>query len=625
MLRYIYILLFISIGLRLSAEGTKQLRPTESDKGNIQINDGSRLFALENTDTIHRLFIHINNTSEKIYFGFQPLDRSAGRLATFQIKDPNGVVVYARSDIPINSGDDGFIENYSEAVIGPQISGLPVGGYKPLSLVPTITGDYYIEFAAIGGTYHFDLFDVAVVDNGNNLINGRLWSYAWDFSTQSSDARCNATMFVYTADRYTTSVNLNGIQPWGFVVSCNGTGPNSSGRTVTNRKSVSGNQTQPKYKIFLNQPDPVVYPSAIAPAMIEDLALMSIPFSGSPVKFYLNMNKSGLVELFLGVDGVIGYQPRDKDVVIVKNIQAGGDTITWDGKDLTGAYVSENVVVEVNSRFSTGITHLPIFDAENQTRGFIVNRITPISERASVYWDDSLIGGTTNLVGASGNTDGHTWTGGFGDGKTLNTWWNGYENDNLKSFTFYMDGTGTMLPISLSLFTATVEDENVRIRWQTSSETDNSYFEIQRSANGVDWEYAGWAEGAGNSTTVKKYSKLDQEPLKGISYYRLKQIDLDGKFSYSQTRSVTFPKEVIPLFNKFTASPNPALNSITIELVGSITDNVIDIFTLQGKSLAKEISIIKINDLSYSIDISKLVRGSYILSVNGDNNIFLKE
>jgi len=624
MLRFVYLIIFISIGLRLSAEGTKQLRPAESDKGNIQINDGGRPFALEtNTDTLHRLFIHINNTSEKIYFGFQPLDRTVGK-ATFRIKDPNGNVVYAKTNVPVASGDDGFIENYSEAVTGPQIMGLPLGGYKPLSLVPTIVGDYYIEFAAIG-TYHFDIFDITVVDSLNNPKNGRLWSYAWDLNTQSPDARYNATMFVYTADRYTTSVNLNGIQPWGFVISCNGTGPRSTGNVVTNRKSVTGNQTQPKYKIFLNQPDPVVYPSATAPAMIEDLALMSIPITGSPVKFYLNMDKSGLVELFLGVDGILGYQPRNKDVVITKNIQAGGDTITWDGKDLTGAYVSENVVVEVNSRFSTGITHLPIFDAENQTRGFIVNRITPVSERASVYWDDSLISGTTNLIGASGNTDGHVWTGGFGDSKTLNTWWNGYENDNLKSFTFYMDGTGTMLPITLTLFTATIEDGNVRLRWQTASETDNSYFEIQRSVNGVDWEYAGWAEGAGNSTTLKKYTILDQEPLKGVSYYRLKQIDLDGKFSYSAIRSVSFPKEIIPLFNKFTASPNPALNSITIELVGSITDNVIDIYTIQGKSLAKEISIQKINDLSYSIDISKLVRGSYILSVNGDNNIFLKE
>ena len=550
--------------INVNAEGTKQLRPTSSDFGNVEINDQGRPFALEsNADTLHRLYIHIQSTSEKIYFGFQPKDKTAGH-GTFRILNPSGTVVYARTNVPTATGA-GYIESYNEAVAGPKIGGSPAAGYNPLSYTPTTTGDFYIEFTTTTGTtYHFDLFDITVVNASNQPIDGRLWSYAWDFSTQGGLNVYNATMYVYSGDKYTTSVNFNGMQPFGFVVSCNSKGTQNTGNEAIDRQSVTGNHTYPEYKVFLNIPDPTVYTAAVIPTMVQDLSVLGSPITGSPVKFYLNMNKSGTVEIFLDLDGVAGYQAGNKDVVLVDVINAGGDTVIWDGKDAAGTLVVQNVTVGVTSRFSTGVTHFPIFDDEYSNNGLIVNRITPNASRAAVYWDDSQFGGTVNMIGASGNADGHnfpTVSGGYGNLRTINTWWNGFENNDLKSFSFTMDGS--FLPISLSNFSGIISKQSITLRWTTESETNNNFFELLRSSNGANWETIAKMNGAGTSTTVNEYHYEDNNPIIGITYYQLKQVDYDGTSSFSKIIAIHFTDTTV--VNSYKIYPIPAINSVTIE------------------------------------------------------------
>jgi len=622
----IYILFTILISTNIFAEGTKQLRPTSSDYGNVEINDQHRPFALEsNTDSLHRLYIHIQNTSEKIYFGFQPKDKNLG-TGTFQIRNASGIIVYTQTSVPIASGA-GYIEDYNEAVAGPKIGGLPAGGYNPLSFSPATTGDFYIEFTTTlgsGVTYHFDLFDITVVDASNQPINGRLWSYAWDLSTQGGTNVYNATMYVYTTDKYTTSIDFNGMQPYGFVVSCNSKGTQNTGNEAQDRKSVTGNHTYPEFKVFLSAPDPNVYTSAITPSMIEDLKVLGTPLTGSPVNFYLNMSKSGTVEIFLDLDGVAGYQAGNKDVVIVDAINAGGDTLVWNGKDATGTYVVQNVTVGVTSRFATGVTHFPIYDDEYSQYGIIVNRISPNASRASVYWDDSKInGGTVNLTGASGNNDGHNYPtnikADYGDTITVNTWWNGYENNDLKSFSFSMDGT--YLPISLLSFNCENKNDSIIINWKTASETNNDYFELQRSENGTQWKTLVKIDGNGNSTVILNYKYIDKLPIWGTSYYRLKQVDFDGKFSYSHRISST---NQLSQKHEIKTFPNPAIKTITVD-IGSGNGNDIKILGLDGRDFTNLLPILKINDSTYSIDISNLEIGTYILKINGDANLFMKQ
>ncbi|MGD0709595.1 MAG: hypothetical protein ABR968_00280 [Bacteroidales bacterium] len=94
------------------------------------------------------------------------------------------------------------------------------------------------------------------------------------------------------------------------------------------------------------------------------------------------------------------------------------------------------------------------------------------------------------------------------------------------------------LPIELLSFNALPSNGSVLLKWVTASETNNDYFTIERSANGMDFSTAGTVAGAGNSNNLKEYSFTDENPFSTI-YYRLKQTDFNGAFTYSDIILVT--------------------------------------------------------------------------------------
>ena len=89
------------------------------------------------------------------------------------------------------------------------------------------------------------------------------------------------------------------------------------------------------------------------------------------------------------------------------------------------------------------------------------------------------------------------------------------------------------LPIELISFTAIVVDDHIETEWVTASEINNDFFTVEKSRSGIDFSPVGIVDGAGSSTLTLEYELKDEGPYNGISYYRLKQTDYDGKFSYS--------------------------------------------------------------------------------------------
>ena len=87
------------------------------------------------------------------------------------------------------------------------------------------------------------------------------------------------------------------------------------------------------------------------------------------------------------------------------------------------------------------------------------------------------------------------------------------------------------LPVDLISFEAEREEDNIKLNWSTASEENNDYFEIQKSYDGEVFTPIGYVDGAGNSNAVLEYSYTDSET--GKAYYRLKQLDYDGEFEYS--------------------------------------------------------------------------------------------
>jgi hypothetical protein len=142
-------------------------------------------------------------------------------------------------------------------------------------------------------------------------------------------------------------------------------------------------------------------------------------------------------------------------------------------------------------------------------------------------------------------------------------------------------GNTTPLPLTLLAFNAELNDkEEVDLDWVTATEINNDFFTIEKSANGKDFEPFGYVDGAGNSTTVLYYQAVDLHPFQGITYYRLKQTDFDGQFSYSDIRAVKRVKAETPLFQVF---PNPATEMFYVKFEAVTGNQAFFLLDMNGR------------------------------------------
>jgi hypothetical protein len=132
----------------------------------------------------------------------------------------------------------------------------------------------------------------------------------------------------------------------------------------------------------------------------------------------------------------------------------------------------------------------------------------------------------------------------------------------------------TALPVELKLFTATPKNRQTALQFTTASELNNDYFEIQRAADSRNWEKIGRVDGAGTTQQQQDYHFVDERPLPGINYYRLKQVDYDGQYEYSEVLSV----QLEDLGEPIEVYPNPAQEFIRFTLpVGAHTISLLDV------------------------------------------------
>jgi hypothetical protein len=188
--------------------------------------------------------------------------------------------------------------------------------------------------------------------------------------------------------------------------------------------------------------------------------------------------------------------------------------------------------------------------------------------------------------------------------------------------TFYIasDTPTNPLPVILMAFTAAYQSGHVDLNWSTASEMNNSYFDIERSLDGADWNAIGRVDGHGNSQVVNNYYAVDNlagVAPQGIIYYRLKQVDFNNQFTYSEIRSVNF--------NDAAASmklwPNPAADQLYISFVNNSGEaGTIRICDLTGKSVYFE-SVPGNGVINQQVDISNYKQGIYTVQVNSGSGI----
>lgn len=169
------------------------------------------------------------------------------------------------------------------------------------------------------------------------------------------------------------------------------------------------------------------------------------------------------------------------------------------------------------------------------------------------------------------------------------------------------------LPIELILFKGTPIDNKVKLEWTTLTEKNNESYIVERSLDALSFEEIGSIPGSGNSYTLKDYSIYDKNPLRNIAYYRLKQIDFDKSYSYSDIISVKRNgSHDIKVF------PNPFSNQIIIEM-DSDKNNVIDsVFIIDARGVQLKNLTTDTSETSNNIllNVKDLSTGIYIMQIN---------
>lgn len=165
----------------------------------------------------------------------------------------------------------------------------------------------------------------------------------------------------------------------------------------------------------------------------------------------------------------------------------------------------------------------------------------------------------------------------------------------------------TTLPIELISFYGIPQSNGNLLKWTTQTETDNDFFTIERSPNGLEFTQIGTVDGAGTSNAIRNYELLDSNPLTGDNFYRLKQTDFNGIYSYSS---------ILRMYNEASQGisiyPNPANDYLMIDIAGNEDEEIsFEIFDAVGSLVySKNITLVS-DQANFNVSVADFSQGIY--------------
>ncbi len=180
------------------------------------------------------------------------------------------------------------------------------------------------------------------------------------------------------------------------------------------------------------------------------------------------------------------------------------------------------------------------------------------------------------------------------------------------------------LPVEMLYFEAYVKDAFINLEWATAKEINNDYFEVQKSLDGIVYHEVTQIQGAGSTSLQQSYKFTDEYPIPGIQYYRLKQVDFDGAFEYSEIVIVDYA----PNGRSFKANlfPNPLIEKeITVELQTSdfTSPAEITVMDLNGRLVMNQMFEINSMNQQIKLDVSDLKSGMYLIRIRQRDQVIV--
>ncbi|MBX7125268.1 MAG: T9SS type A sorting domain-containing protein [Cyclobacteriaceae bacterium] len=345
-----------------------------------------------------------------------------------------------------------------------------------------------------------------------------------------------------------------------------------------------------------------------------------------------NASVSGLGSTTSYISGPMTYEVASSVAGTTRNFPIGKGT-DYRPMVLTVSHTSASSVIYTAEHFASsaaalGYTLPPTVDRVSGVRYWrVTSSDQSVLGSAQVrlyygYGTDDGVTSPANLTVVKNIGVGTTW---FDVGGTAT----GTAPGNILSGTFTsfsditiadLNGGGNPLPVTLSSFTGEYSGESVSLNWTTSSELNNDYFLLERSTDAREFAVVAQVPGSGTTTDSHSYHVDDLQFLSGINYYRLVQVDMDGRRHPSQVIAVTvdLAAQVLRVY------PNPVTGSeLTVQWFGmdDLSPLVIRLTSISGKTVQKFEDHGTLNDRSgIKIDTGGLASGIYILSVTGPHS-----
>lgn len=203
------------------------------------------------------------------------------------------------------------------------------------------------------------------------------------------------------------------------------------------------------------------------------------------------------------------------------------------------------------------------------------------------------------------------YSGGISDGFSVTTMgFDIYAGGIANGFAVDSMVVAVPLPVTLVTFTAVAQGSQVRLHWQTASESNNDHFEVERSADGQVFNWLTSVASHGNSQLLQDYQTMDAAPYYAINYYRLKQVDKDGRFTLSSIVSVNMAKQLTG--SSISLYPNPVSQVLYIKVKSTQNMNsMLLVYNAAGRQVAMQYKTLVKGENNFSLPMSGLAPGIY--------------
>ncbi|MHA4845927.1 T9SS type A sorting domain-containing protein [Flavitalea antarctica] len=173
-------------------------------------------------------------------------------------------------------------------------------------------------------------------------------------------------------------------------------------------------------------------------------------------------------------------------------------------------------------------------------------------------------------------------------------------------------GSAIILPVIIADFTVTNNTNSINLSWSTKQESNSAYFLVERSNDGTSWYQVGKVKASGNSSVSVRYNFSDLTKVSGAAHYRLKMIDLDNKYVYSDVKSIrNATAAVVKVF------PNPASDYATITLDAKAGSSKIRLINQNGQVVAEK--MVTAGNSVVNLSLKQYQAGAYAINIADEN------